>query len=259
MKLCIKEIKSGDVTEFEYYPITNRGFRRDGKSRISRQTQIRLNFKNSIKRLCRLINTNFISGDLLLTLQYNENRPNSERKVLRDVQNFIRRIRRYQKKNRLPQLKYIYVIEVTKSNNWHCHMIMSNVDKKIVRKLWRYSDRVWIKNFEPSRYLGGDAWAKYLMGRKGNKDFKKGSWRSWNSSKNLQKPIEKIYDCPYSRAEVARIANEKIDDGSFWEKLCKGYRFVNAESFFNDYNCWWYLYVKMYKQNRNMYQNKPPE
>ena len=126
-------------------------------------------------------------------------------------------------------------------------MIVSKIDRNILKKLWRYSDRVWVKEYNPQKYGGGESLAKYLMGCKGNKKFTKGNWRSWNSSKNLLKPTVIIKDSGLSRAQTAQIARDRIDDQNFWEKRYEGYRFVSATPIFNDWNGWWYIYVKLYK------------
>ena len=258
MKLREKETIAGRSLELEVYPVTEKGYRRDRKNRVSSESQKKLNFKNAIKKLSRPINANFSDGDLIMTLQYNkENRPKIEKEILRDVQNFIRRLKRHVKTNGLSQLKYIYSIEVANDNNWHAHILISKIDINIVNKSWRYSDRVWVKKFNPEKHGGAEALARYFLGQKGDKDYEKGNWRSWNSSKNLIKPTEKIKDTGFSRAQIARIARERQDDRDYWEKRYKGYRLLSVKAFYNEWNGWWYLYIKLYKSEK-IYK-KPPE
>ena len=264
MKSREKKIISGNYLEIEHFPVTKHGHKHERKRKLSREEQQALNKKNAVKKLVRLINTNFIKGDIIITLNYNKDkRPNSYNGILKDVQNYIRRIKGYRIKNGLPDIKYIYVIELQGKNNWHCHLIMSKIDRNIAESLWHNADYVNSKSFQPTAQSGGERIARYISGYKSNKDVKNGDWRRWNSSKNLKQPTEIIKDYTHTRSGLARIARERVDDKEYWEHKYRGYRFIFAEPTFNEYNGWWYIYVKMYRDNSIHLQrhskNKPPE
>ena len=248
MKSREKRIKSGNQLEVEIYPVTEHGHRYDRKRKLSRPEQQALNEKNAIKTFIRLVNTNFVSGDIVITLEYNKDkRPSGYNQLKRDVQNYIRRIKYYRNKHDLPIIKYVYVIELQGVDHWHCHMIMSKIAREVAESLWDNADFVNSKSFQPTQQDGGEAIAKYFMGQKGNKGVKKGCWRRWNSSNNLKQPIEEIKDQTHTRSGLARIARERIDDRIYWERKHKGYRFVSATPTYNEFNGWWYIYVKMYR------------
>lgn len=242
MKSQEKRIISGNYLEVEHYPVTEHGYRHDRKYRLSRTEQQKLNIKNAVKKLIRLVNTNFWLGDLLIHGTYRpDEMPESEKEVLKDIQNYFRRISRYRKKHGLPPLKYIYVIECSGSGKWHWHGIMSAMDRNIAEELWKHGDFVNADRFQPTTQTGGEAFAKYISKKPMGK-------RRWNCSKNLKQPTVKTKSSGYTRRGIARIARERADDTRYWERKYKGYRLVSVTPVYNEFNGWWYIYVKMYKQ-----------
>lgn len=242
MKSQEKRIISGNYLEVEHYPVTEHGYRHDRKYRLSRTEQQKLNIKNAVKKLIRLVNTNFWLGDLLIHGTYRpDEMPKSEKEVLKDIQNYFRRISRYRKKHGLPPLKYIYVIECSSSGKWHWHGIMSAMDRSTAEELWKHGDFVNADRFQPTTQTGGEAFAKYISKKPMGK-------RRWNCSKNLKQPTVKTKSSGYTRRGIARIARERADDTRYWERKYKGYNLVSATPVYNEFNGWWYIYVKMYKQ-----------
>lgn len=242
MKSQEKRIISGNYLEVEHYPVTEHGYRHDRKYRLSRTEQQKLNIKNAVKKLIRLVNTNFWLGDLLIHGTYRpDEMPKSEKEVLKDIQNYFRRISRYRKKHGLPPLKYIYVIECSSSGKWHWHGIMSAMDRNTAEELWKHGDFVNADRFQPTTQTGGEAFAKYISKKPMGK-------RRWNCSKNLKQPTVKIKSSGYTRRGIARIARERANDTRYWERKYKGYNLVSVTPVYNEFNGWWYIYVKMYKQ-----------
>lgn len=242
MKSREKRIISGSYLELEYFPITEHGHRHDNKRRLTKKEQQNLNEKNAVKKLIRLINTNFVAGDILIHPTYRtDEMPNTEKEVIKDIQNYFRCIKAYRKKHGLPPVKYIYVVEC-KNGRWHWHGIMSAIDRDVAEKLWKHGDYTNADRFQPTEQEGGEAFARYISKKPMGK-------RRWNSSTNLKNPTVKTKDGQHTRRGIARIATQRIDDRSYWERKYKGYRFVSATPVYNDYNGWWYIYVKMYKQH----------
>ena len=112
-----KNIISGAMYEAEFYPIFPNGRRiptsgRKAKSRPSSKEQANLNDKNARKKIVRLVNANFGKGDIVVHGTYRDDEmPSCEAECRKHIQNYIRRIKRYRKKEGLPEMKYIYVIE----------------------------------------------------------------------------------------------------------------------------------------------------
>ena len=221
MKSRTKTILSGKHLEIELFPVTAHGHRHDRRRKLSRAEQRKQNEKHAVKKLVRLINANFAQGDTIITLQYRAELRHdlSYAAVLRDVQNYLRRVKAYRHRHHLPPMKYIYVIELAGKDNWHAHLIMSKLDRDTAESLWHYADFVNSRSFQPT----------------------------WNSSKNLTQPTENTKDGTHTRREIARLARERVDDRAYWEQQYSGYRFVSAQPVFNEFNGWWYLYVQLYR------------
>jgi hypothetical protein len=107
-----KKVTSGDMVEIEVYPIwkCKHNMTRSKQKNESKESQKKLNKKNSEKKVIRLINTNFEKDDLFITLTYEDGYLPDEKTARKDIQNYIRRLKRYREKNGLPELKYIYSI-----------------------------------------------------------------------------------------------------------------------------------------------------
>ncbi|GFI56090.1 hypothetical protein IMSAG013_01143 [Clostridiales bacterium] len=245
-------IESGNMFEIDFYPVFSDGRRmpeRAPKTKMSCEAQKKLNLKNARKQLNRLISTNFTSRDIVVHGTYRDSEmPSCEAEVRRDIQNYIKRIRRWRRKHGLPEMKYIYVIEAKVSERtgvlrWHFHMIMSGMDRDTAEQMWQHGDFTNADRLQPGK-KGCEALAKYMI------KAPMGSKR-WVPSKNLDKP--KVYKCrdgKISESWLARLAQQRTDDRAYWENKYKGYRFVEANAYYNNFNGHWYLSVVMYKDEK---------
>ena len=240
MKSREKRIISGPYLEVEHFPVTAHGHRHDRRRRLSRIEQRHLNEKNAKKKLVRRINTNFVKGDICFHFTYRDDEmPENEDEVQKDVQNYFRRVKYYRKKQGLPQIKYIYVIEY-KGGRWHWHGIMSAIDRDIAEQLWKHGDYTNTKKFQPTEKKGGEAFARYISKKPMGK-------KRWYCSTNLKQPEVKTKDGTHTRSQMARIARERVDDKEYWERKYKGYIFDSATPIYNEFNGWWYIYVRMHR------------
>ena len=137
-----------------------------------------------------------IIGDIMEVMRYHSTKGGSaqigEEDARKEWRNFTRRVRRYLKKNGLPDLKYVYTLE--KQGRWHIHAVMNGIPLKDLTKLWgrgRVSSSILdktndyrdlaayiTKNIEPE----GETAAGEPEGKKKNK-------RSWSGSLNLERPV----------------------------------------------------------------------
>ena len=245
-----KNIVSGKMYEAEFYPVFKNGRRvpeRAKKTKPSSEEQANLNDKNARKKLIRLINTNFGKNDIVVHGTYREDEmPLSEKACRKDIQNYIRRVKRYREKNGLPEMKYIYVIESktckrTGLVKYHFHMVMNKMDRDVAEEMWPHGDWVNADRLQPNE-RGCEALAKYLVKKP------EGSKR-WAGSKNLKKPrILKPKDDKISHRYLKKLCTERADDREYWERRYPGYRFIEAEPKFNDFNGYWYLNIVMYRK-----------
>lgn len=237
---------SENYLDIDIFPITLQEKKQPRRKKLkeSLPKQKNLNDKNAKKHFTRLINNNFTDEDLSITLTYDEkNLPGSEEEARREVTNYIRRVKHYRKKNGLPDLKYIAVVEYQEREDnkkpirIHHHLIMSGMDRDVIEQLWK-KGRANADRLKADEY-GYEGLARYIT-----KD-PKGSKR-WTQSKNVKYPIPHINDCKYNRREVKQLANCQGDKEVF-EKLYPGYLLNSCETQVNDINGGYYLYIKMRK------------
>lgn len=175
-----KTIISGDVLEIEEYTThlaLDQCCPRGGKQEKTDDVKAEANRRNSLKKLCRLINANFGEGDLFVTLTHAEEIGATA--ADKELTNFLRRLKRYRKKENLPPLKYIGVTE-SGARREHHHLIVNAISRDAIDSLWG-KGRAMTSRIEP----GGDytGLAIYIT-----KDQHKPGKRRWRQSKNLKKP-----------------------------------------------------------------------
>lgn len=146
----------------------------------------KVNERNAITRLRRLINTNFGFRDIHLVLTYKrENRPQTQQDAKKDLDKFMRRLRTYfQKRNMV--LKYIAVTEY-KNKAIHHHLIISSMDTRDLIDLWPHGQPrpTYLDNTGQYGQL-----ASYLI-KETSKTFNSEDsihGKRWCASKNLQQP-----------------------------------------------------------------------
>ena len=109
-----KKYKCGDFLEVEIFKANNhcKKYKRRKKVQESTPAQRNLNSKKSKRHFIRLVHLNFTNKDLYVDLTYSqENLPSSREEVIRDVKNYIARLKRARNKLGIKEsLKYIYVI-----------------------------------------------------------------------------------------------------------------------------------------------------
>lgn len=237
----VKTIKSGEMLECEIYPIYKKAIyiTRAKKELESNRAQKNLNDKNAKKKIIRKINANFTKEDLIIDLTYKGKVPNEDQ-AKKDIQNYIRRLKNYRKKNKLPKIKYIYVMEFkdedSKKTRIHHHMIMNGMDRDDAEKLWGkgYAN---CKRLQPNEF-GLEGLARYIT-----KD--RSGCKRWCSSRNLKEPKITIADHKLSRAAVQKLAKNQNSGQEVFEKIYKGYLFNDMNVRYNEFIPGAYIYARM--------------
>ena len=222
----VKTVTAGPMVDVECYPIwdtrTALAARAEAKREAHRKAQIRLDAKNARKKLVRLVNANFGAGDLILTCEYPPGRqPADAEEAARDMRNFLRRVKTMRKRRGLPEMKYIYVTEETRSQKYglryHHHVILSGdgVTREEVEARWiaRKAGYCNTRLAQPSeKHLTG--FAHYLTMDKagrtieadGKNPQRRAGKRRWNGSQNLRQPGETVADKKISVRKAGQIA-----------------------------------------------------
>lgn len=204
-------------------PEGEKAYKRSTKVNESSQKQKNLNNKKAKRYLVRLVHLNFTEEDIYVDLTYDqENIPLTRGEILKDVKNYLARLRRARKKAGLPPLKYIYVISNTDNNGnkirYHVHMLINSMDRDQAEKLWgkgtANTDRLQFNEY------GVEGKSLYMANQsKGDK--------SWGSSIGLIKPEARVKDGRLKPKEIARMENNP-EDRAFFEKLYPGWVFTDC-------------------------------
>ena len=246
IKYRTKTIKSGNVLESEVYPIwdTHRSLSRARRFRDTREAQKRLNQKNAVKNLIRLINTNFTDDDIWGTFTYEPSKlPKSVEDAQKEFAKFIRRLKYYAQKHNFPNLKYAYVTEFEDDpekgkHRVHHHIVINFPDRDVAERLWRGGAR------KQTRRLQADASGYEGLVRYITKD-PRGAKR-YVTSKNLEKPQITIADYKFTRRKVNKIVNGEISASSVFEQMYYNeYTMIDYVAKTSEYVTGAYIYVKM--------------
>lgn len=201
--------------------------------------QKKLNERHSQEQIVRLFHANFTEDDIELHLTY-KIQPESADEAKRDIQNFIRRLRRLRKKLGLPDLKYICVTEQSGKGRYHHHITVNGgIDRDMLEKLWGFG-------YANSRRLqfsenGLEGLGKYITKAP---IFS----RRWNRSKNLIDPKPITRDGRISGHKAKELACDTTNNSEY-ENLYPGYCLAEAEAFYNDVNGGRYIFARFYRKD----------
>ncbi len=233
----------GDYLEVDIFPVFEQSHCRGKRRRPTTETQKKLNQRNAERKLIRLLNTNFTKNDIRFDLTYDaDHRPATPEEAQKEMQNFLRRLKRYRKKRGLPDLKYIAVTEIGKRNGrCHHHIIMNG--GVLIGEL----AEIWGRGYTTAKPLqfndqGIVGIAKYLI-----KEPILG--KRWSASKNLAKPKVTQRDGRLSRRKVREWHDSGADNRAEIEEIYEGYRLSEISPYYNEINSGYYLTVMLCKKS----------
>lgn len=225
----VKTYRMGDVLECEIFPVwnTQKEASRAKKVKPSRAAQEKLNHRNTQKKIVRLVSNNFTGADLWVTLGYDKDAPAPTLETARrDIINYLRRIKRWRKKQSLPPLRYIYVTEATdKDGNPvrpHHHIVISgDMDRDFIENEWHGGAYPQARRLRP-KDRGLKGLALYISkGRKGG--------RLWGCSTNLKMPRPTVADRKFTKRQVQKIAINRNTAPDYFKSIFDGYDFRDTE------------------------------
>lgn len=260
-----KRIRSGPMLEDLYYPIQPSGRLEPGsipKKAGTTEAQERYNAKKAEMQAVRYVNANFDTGDIWMSPTYSDNcttRPRTYEEATRRIQAYIRRVKRWRKKNGLPEMRYLYSVHEVKRKTgkykgelmYHYHLFMSEMDRNAAEELWTDGAQVNADRFDPWMY-DQEAAAKY--GVKGSKKKKADGEREdrhfgrkgFVCSRNCKKPeipkTQKRMNISKRRAE--EMATAHVDDAAYWQgTVPEGYVYTGMQYVLNEWNGHYYWRV----------------
>ena len=233
---------SGPRIDAEVFPVfgrQQRGALRKAKSQITSAAQKRANEERSRIKLIQLVEANFTDKDVSIGLDYDGEAPTPER-IDKDIRNFVAKVKRYRRKNGLPEMKYIYAIGGDEmpapgysGTRPHAHMItQGDIDRDELEKMWGHG-RANTHRLQPREEgLGGIS--VYFTKQVQDRPPKKGV-RKWRSSKKLIHPEPRSIDAKIANSQVRRIAYDFENDAkAVMEKLYPGYVFQKCVVRYSD-------------------------
>ena len=264
-----KIYKCGEYLEVDIFPVTD-GAKAPATKRKSRYkptsaVQARLNQRNAERALTRLLNANFTSDDISVTLTYNSDElPDTYEQAERDAKNFLRRVKRLRAKKGLPELKYVLI---PGGGRYHFHIPMSGgVDDKTLQSLWGYGylnvvhfelnehgleghARYIAQQFEADEYDGEDLLSVLDIDEEtGEATVRRKGKRRYSCSRNIVRPEPVERDGRISAARVEELATVDSANGAAFEAMYPGYVFAGVRPYYNAEYGGYYLQVMMYKE-----------
>ena len=244
-----KKYICGKYLEVNIYPMFEIVKGKRKKIKQTSEVQKALNNHNRKRKLTRLLNTNFTEEDLKVELTYaDENLPENDEEVAKELRNFLRRLKRKRKSLGLPDLKYIVVTEKgKKTGRYHHHCVLSG------GMLLKDIQDIWGKGFLRSTQLregnrGFDALAEYMEKNLTHGDIEENE-KAWHASRNLIQPKERTNDSRMTKRK-ARDLYEEPETRENFEKLYPGYDFVECQPFYNEVNGQFYLSVYLQEKEK---------
>lgn len=213
--------RAGKTIEVEYFYTSRynkKGGSRKDKVKPTREEQKKVNTRAAERKLRLLINANYKYGDYHLVLDYIrvKGKPDRTREEMKkDIQVFLRECRKlYRKAGK--EFKYIHVMEIGKKGARHHHLVVNQIDTKILQQAWykAYEGHNRVKVF-PLDDTGNYAdLASYLIKYTTEhlRDGDRLQGKRWAASKNLIHP-EPEYEIVTQRSWFRREA--KAIDGYY--------------------------------------------
>lgn len=260
-----KKIYCGtEYLEVDIYPYTQNQKMKKGKrakkKKESLLTQKNLNDKNARRKFIQIGEANFGKDDISLTLTYSDEMlPKTIEEAEKEVQNFLRRVKRARQKEGLENLKYMLVTsyrdEEGEMVRVHHHIMMNKgLDRDKLEGLWRKKrekgekegkpiGRANADRIQPDYNTGITELCSYLAKNPTQK-------KRWSSSQNLIRPESRTNDYKYSRRKILKIISEPLDV-AYWERQYPGYTIKDKvggyEAVYNEFTGW-SLYLKLRKK-----------
>lgn len=237
-----KIYECGNYREVHILPVHEKQTSRGRKRKSTSEVMKRYNQRSRENHLTRIMNANFTERDMMLTLTYHpDNVPQSDEDAIRQLRNFLRRLKNFRKKLELPELKYVAVTEKGKRTGRYHHHITINGGLEVadVAKIW---GRGYVQGL-PLQFneTGLSGLANYLQKEP------VGGRNHWTASRNLIIPQPRTRDGRLSKRKVLELAKD-TENRSEYEKLYEGYYLAEAKKLYNDINGGIYIHAIFYKK-----------
>lgn len=159
---------------------------RQGKKNLTSAAQQRLNLRYAWQKLELELAANFVAGDLVVTLTYDDDHlPGGRQEAQTAAKGFWGKLRAARRRQS-QELKYVYITEHKHGDGrWHHHCVINSTgdDYDLLQQIWG-NGHVDIKPLRVDRDKTYESLARYFC--KEQRD--KVGQRLWSGSRNLAKP-----------------------------------------------------------------------
>lgn len=123
-------------TKKEFTPrIHTNGAKRAKNLKDTETAQMEVNKRKAEEKLRWILNANFSENDLHVVLHYGD-KPQDFEQIEEDAKKFLTVLKRETKKRGIV-LKYVLAIETKRMSNPHIHIVLNDMDAKIIREAWK--------------------------------------------------------------------------------------------------------------------------
>ena len=207
----------------------------------------RVNDTNTRRKITRYINANFTERDIWLTVTYAPDKiPATPEEARKDLQAWLRRIKRRRARNGMGPPRYLYVTEWAdkdgKPTHAHHHIVMDGeLDRDTVEKSWG-KGRTNCRRLQPDDF-GLSGLAAYIT--KGKRHAKR-----WGRSKGLKYPTPTVADHKISKRQARRIAENEHEAQAVFKKAFPAARLLDIEVRYSEVIPGAYIYARLKKELR---------
>lgn len=259
-----RSTRAGVMLEVRAWPsyLCRQDYIRARRTKPTTDQQAMLNARESARKLVRIINANFGTGDYWCTFGWDFDRmPDTLRDARREIRNYLRRVAYHAKKAGAPVPIYVYVIEWTAGNpakgqpatKYHVHLVMSGtVDRDLVEDLWNGGEYPRVRRIRVKDIGGLTGLGTYITKQYTGADRTKYQ-RAWGASVGLKdhsaKPTESY--SKLSARQVERMARDRDTIKETMERKYPGYIYDEdhpAEIRYNDRIGGYYLFARLYRR-----------
>lgn len=181
--------------------VYTRGSGRDGpriraaKRKVSTEAQLRMNAKYSWEKLELMLAANFLPGDLVVTLTYDDDHlPDSRAKANARLKKF-RKMLADLRSDRGEDLRMIWTTENrSDGGRWHHHCVINGTGEDYVeiQRLWVWGTGIDIKSLKVSREKNYESLARYMC----KEARERPGLRSWSYTRTCRHPETEVFPVP---------------------------------------------------------------
>lgn len=228
IKSICKAGRTKEIAKYYTKRYKPKGEKRNPKEKETSGKQQKVNDRQLVRKLTRILNENFDETSRYVTFSYAvKNRPPDIGTLLSHRRELLKNMRKVYKQDG-QAMKYVETTEVGDRGATHIHMVINDIDMRKIEKLWKYGF-VSSKPLDDTgqyRRLAEYFIKYYQKTRRTDKQIQK---KAYNCSRNLKrpKPKKKVMRGERFRKDIRVPKGWYLDKESVSEGITEdGYEFL---------------------------------